>query len=141
MNPTALARFPLLAAGILGVTGVAAGAFGAHALAPKLAELGTTHAWDTGARYQVFHALALLALAAWLRTTAPGEAVAAKRLRAAVWCWSVGVVLFSGSLYGLALGSGRWLGPVTPLGGAALLAGWVCVVAAACVKESGGAAR
>ncbi|HVS53241.1 MAG TPA: DUF423 domain-containing protein [Opitutaceae bacterium] len=139
MNASSPARFALLAAGILGVTGVAAGAFGAHALAARLAELGTTHAWDTGARYQVFHAIALLATAAWLRVGSPEGDVAAKRLAWAARCWMLGAILFSGSLYGLALGGGRWLGPITPLGGAALLVGWLCVIAAACAKENGGA--
>jgi uncharacterized membrane protein YgdD (TMEM256/DUF423 family) len=130
-------RFPLLAAGIFGGTGIGAGAFGAHALAPRLAELGTTHAWETGARYHVLHAVALFALAAWLRSTRTNESVAARRLRWTARCWAVGIVLFSGSLYGLALGGGRWLGPITPLGGAALLLGWAFVIAAACATEDG----
>jgi uncharacterized membrane protein YgdD (TMEM256/DUF423 family) len=137
MNTSSADRFPLLAAGIFGATGVGAGAFGAHALAARLAELGTTHAWETGARYHLFHAVALLAVAAW-RRTGPAEnqnASAAKRLAWAARCWTVGIVLFSGSLYGLALGGGRWLGPITPLGGVALLLGWALVIAATCTRE------
>ena len=129
---TPRSRFPLLAAGIFGLTGVALGALGTHAVAAELAARGTTHAWDTAARYHLFHAVALLCVAIWLRSAA---GIAIKRISWALQCWSVGIVLFSGSLYGLALGGPRWLGPVTPIGGLALMAGWVCVIAAACAKE------
>ena len=125
-------RFPLLAAGLFGATGVALGALGAHALDAFLVERGMAHAWETAARYQLFHAVALLAAASWLRT---GTAAGAMRVVWAARCWSVGIVLFSGSLYGLAAGGPRWLGPVTPLGGVALMAGWLCIVAAAFAKE------
>ena len=125
------ARFSLLAAGFFGLTGVALGALGAHKLEPLLAERGMLHAWETGARYHMMHAVALLGIAAWqqARGRDSGAALWAARL------WSVGIVLFSGSLYGLALGGPRWLGPVTPLGGVALLAGWGCVIAMAWAKE------
>ena len=125
-------RFPLLSAGFFGLTGVALGALGAHGLATTLAERGMTHAWDTGARYHIYHALALLAAAAWLRASGAG---AATRMVWAVRCWTLGTVLFSGSLYGLALGGPRWLGPVTPLGGIVLTGGWLFVIAAALVRE------
>ena len=126
-------RTTLLAAGIFGATGVAAGAFGAHALRGFLLEQGMTSAWDTAARYQLLHAVALFAAAAWMRS-APGAAQRRAGWAAASWC--AGIVLFSGSLYGLAAGGPRWLGPVTPLGGVAFLAGWVCVCLAALAKES-----
>ncbi|MSU64645.1 MAG: DUF423 domain-containing protein [Opitutus sp.] len=125
-------RFPLLAAGFFGLTGVALGALCAHALATTLAERGMTHAWDTGARYHIFHAMALLAAAAWLRAS---NTRADTRMIWAVRCWTLGTVLFSGSLYGLALGGPRWLGPVTPLGGIVLMGGWLFVIAAALAKE------
>ncbi len=125
-------RSTLLAAGLLGATGVAFGAFGAHALRAGLLERGTTLAWETAARYQLLHAAALLGAAAWLRL-AGGEAQ--RRVGWAARCWCVGSVLFSGSLYGLAADGPRWLGPVTPCGGVALLAGWLCLGAAACVQE------
>ena len=125
-------RFPLLAAGLFGVTGVALGAFGAHGLQAFLAERGMTHAWDSAARYQLVHVVALFSAAAWLRTA---TGAAAARVVWASRCWTVGVVLFSGSLYGLAAGGPRWLGPVTPLGGVAFMAGWLCVIAAAFAKE------
>lgn len=125
-------RFPLLAAGILGTTGVALGAFGAHALEPRLLERGMLHAWETAARYQLIHAVAVFAAAIWA-TIAQGPAG-----RWASWstrCWTVGTMLFSGSLYLLALGGPRWLGPITPLGGLALLGGWACIAVAAFAKK------
>ena len=86
----------------------------------------TTALWQTAVSYQLIHAVALLALAGWRR-----EGPAGRRRQTAGMCWIVGVLLFSGSLYGLALGGPRALGPVTPLGGLALLAGWALVIAAA----------
>jgi uncharacterized membrane protein YgdD (TMEM256/DUF423 family) len=125
-------RFPLLAAGIFGLIGVALGAFGAHGLQASLAERGMTHAWESAARYQLLHVAALLGAAAWLRTA---SGAAAARMVWAARCWSAGIVLFSGSLYGLAAGGPRWLGPVTPLGGVAFMAGWLLVALAAFAHE------
>ncbi|HET9595940.1 MAG TPA: DUF423 domain-containing protein [Anaeromyxobacteraceae bacterium] len=107
-----------------GLVGVAAGAFGAHALRARLAPdlLAVFH---TGAQYQMYHALALLA-AGWASARWPGGAGAA-----AGWCFLAGTVLFSGSLYALALSGVRALGAVTPLGGVAFLAGWACLAWAA----------
>ena len=103
---------------------VAAGAFGAHALRARLSpDLLAT--FETGARYQMYHALALLA-AAWATTRWPGSLI-----QWAGWLFVVGTVLFSGSLYALALSGVRWLGAVTPFGGVAFLGGWVCLVLAA----------
>ena len=103
---------------------VAAGAFGAHALRTRLApEL--LAAFETGARYQMFHALGLLA-AAWAGERWPGPAAAW-----AGWLFLAGTVAFSGSLYLLALTGTRWLGAVTPLGGVAFLAGWLALAWAA----------
>lgn len=99
---------------------VAAGAFGAHALRARLpADLLAV--FETGARYQMYHALALLAVA-WMVTRWPGP----WPVRAG-WLFLAGTVLFSGSLYLLALTGVRWLGAITPLGGAAFLAGWLCL--------------
>jgi uncharacterized membrane protein YgdD (TMEM256/DUF423 family) len=125
-------RFPLLAAGILGLTGVGLGALGAHALKATLTERGMTQAWETAARYHVVHAVALMAVAAWVRSSPDSGRAWQMTWAARLWC--VGVVLFSGSLYGIALGGPRWLGPVTPLGGVALIAGWLGVVIAALGK-------
>ncbi len=121
-------RTTLLAAGLIGATGVALGAFGAHALHAGLVERGMTVPWETAARYQLLHAAALLGLAAWQRQ-ATGAAL--RRAGWAATCWCAGTLLFCGSIYGLAAGGPRWLGPVTPFGGAALIAGWICLMGAA----------
>jgi uncharacterized membrane protein YgdD (TMEM256/DUF423 family) len=100
---------------------VAAGAFGAHALRGRLSPEYLA-VFETAARYQMYHALALLAVA-WAASNWPGPLP-----RVAGWCFVVGTLLFSGSLYGLALTGIRWLGAITPLGGVAFLAGWVCLL-------------
>lgn len=107
-----------------GALSVAAGAFGAHALKVRLApELLAI--FDTAARYQALHALALLA-AAWACTRWPGRAAGV-----AGWCFVLGTVLFSGSLYALALSGVRALGAITPAGGVLLIAGWLALALAA----------
>jgi uncharacterized membrane protein YgdD (TMEM256/DUF423 family) len=128
MNSAASAhRLPLIAAGLSGLTGVGLGALGAHALAAALAERGMSHAWQTAAHYQLVHTLALLGVGVWLRVDT-GAATAL--LGWAVRLWIGGIILFSGSLYLLAAGGPRWLGPVTPLGGIAFMAGWLLVALA-----------
>lgn len=106
---TSPVRSNLIPAGLLGFIGIALGAFGAHTLKDRLALSGMTPAWQTAVLYQLLHAVALLALPdwAWVRKL-----------------WLGGVILFSGSLYCLALGGPKFLGPITPIGGLALLAGW-----------------
>ena len=103
---------------------VGAGAFGAHALRARLAS-DMLEVFETAARYQMYHALGLLAVA-WAASRWPGSAAAA-----AGWLFVAGTLLFSGSLYLMALTGARWLGAVTPLGGAAFLAGWVALALAA----------
>jgi uncharacterized membrane protein YgdD (TMEM256/DUF423 family) len=109
--------------GAAGFIGVALGAFGAHGLRTRLsAEMLTV--FETGVRYQMYHALAILIVA-----------LAAARLdgwliRSAGWLFTAGIVLFSGSLYALALSGVTVLGAVTPLGGLAFLAGWAALVIA-----------
>jgi uncharacterized membrane protein YgdD (TMEM256/DUF423 family) len=103
---------------------VAAGAFGAHALRARL-EPGDLQVFETAARYQMYHGLALIA-AGWVMDRWPGPLA-----NAAAWCFLVGVVLFSGSLYALTLSGVRGLGAITPLGGLAFLAGWGCLAVAA----------
>src|ERR1043166_9420061 len=104
----------LLIAAINGFISVAAGAFAAHALAAKL-DPHMLDVFETGARYQMYHALALGLL---------GVQAPAKHLTCAGWCFALGILLFSGSLYVLALtGIGR-LGAITPFGGGLFLAGW-----------------
>ncbi len=110
----------LLWAAFLGFTGVALGAFGAHALKDLLTERGTAANWQTAVKYQLVHAVVLLALAGWLR----GAPAAGSLCRWAARLWTVGVILFSGSLYLLCTVGWKWLGPVTPLGGLCLLGGW-----------------
>lgn len=123
----------LLAAGLLGLTGVALGAFGAHALRQQLTELGTRDRWETAVHYHLVHAVAIFGAAIWLRTV-PGQA--SRRLGWAVRCWITGIFLFSGSLYLLALKAPTWLGASTaPLGGIAFLCGWACVTAAGLAKD------
>jgi uncharacterized membrane protein YgdD (TMEM256/DUF423 family) len=107
-----------------GLLGVAAGAFGAHALRARLTAEHLA-VFETGARYQMYHALALFAVA-WAVTRWPGQLPVW-----AGWLFVTGTVLFSGSLYALALTGTRWLGAITPLGGVAFLAGWLCLVLAA----------
>lgn len=119
----------MVAAGLLGLTGVALGALGAHALKVTLLARGTMAAWETGARYHLFHAVATLAVAVWLRHGTAAGGAGAMLWAARLWC--AGTVLFSGSLYWLALGGPRWLGPVTPFGGLALMIGWLLVALAA----------
>ncbi len=100
--------------------GVALGAFAAHALKERLApDLLAT--FEIGVRYQMYHALALIAVA-WACTRWPGNLPAV-----AGWLFLAGTVLFSGSLYLLALTGVRWLGAVAPFGGLAFLAGWACL--------------
>ncbi|HEX5004057.1 MAG TPA: DUF423 domain-containing protein [Gemmatimonadales bacterium] len=115
-------RFLLLGA-CSAFVAVAAGAFGAHALRARLTP-EMLAAFETGARYQMYHALALL-----------GVAGAAARwpdplIRLAGWSFIAGTVLFSGSLYALALTGVRGLGAITPLGGAAFLLGWAALATA-----------
>ena len=106
-------------AGVVGFLGVALGAFGAHGLRSRLPpELLTV--WQTGVLYHLIHAVALLAVALYARATQTNPNVVAS-------LFLVGIVLFSGSLYLLAVTGVTKLGMVTPLGGLAFLAGWVAV--------------
>ena len=116
--------FPRLAA-ILGFAAVALGAFGAHGLRARLGP-GDLEIWRTAALYHLVHAVAMLAVAL------AGARVSAGRV--VCWLWTAGIVIFAGSLYGLAVTGVRWLGAITPLGGAAFLAGWL-VLAVTAVKE------
>jgi len=103
-------------AAIVGFLGVALGAMGSHILQSRLHSMGTAAFWQTGVLYHLVHAVALLGLCGW-------KAVP----RWAVWFFVAGILLFSGSLYVLALTNIRWLGAITPLGGLAFLAGWIAL--------------
>jgi uncharacterized membrane protein YgdD (TMEM256/DUF423 family) len=108
---------------------VALGAFGAHALKTKLATVADGAErlgwWATAAQYHLVHALAL-ALSAYLAARVPGTAA-----NVSGYCFAAGIVLFSGSLYVMTLSNVRAIGPLTPLGGLLLIAGWAAVVVAA----------
>jgi uncharacterized membrane protein YgdD (TMEM256/DUF423 family) len=104
-------------AAFLGFLGVALGAFGAHALRDQLAANGTRQTWQTAVWYQLLHAS--LAFLVTYRA-----AISDTRMQRAALAWLLGILLFSGSLYGLALTGPRWLGPITPLGGLCFLVGW-----------------
>ena len=108
----------------LGALGVALGAFGAHGLKAR-ASADMVAIWETGARYHVLHALALLATG-WACERWPGAYT-----NGAGWLFLAGIALFSASLYALVLSGVRALGAITPIGGVALLAGWLCLAWAA----------
>ena len=109
-----------------GFLAVAFGAFGAHALSGRLSEKALS-AYHTGAQYQFYHALALVGVGLWL-AQAPATGTGAQ---AAGWCFLAGSLLFSGSLYTLALSDIRAFGAVTPVGGLLFLAGWLALAWAA----------
>ena len=114
----------LIMGALLGGTGVMLGAFGAHALRDALGpeRLGT---WETAVSYHLTHALGVLLTVALARGFG-----ASASFSWAGWSFVVGVLLFSGSLYLLALGGPKWLGPVTPIGGLAFIAGWGALLVA-----------
>ena len=109
---------------ILGFLGVAAGAFGAHAIRDRVSAERLDN-WKTAADYQLGHALATIASALIAVRWGSGSAAAAG------WCFVAGVVVFSGSLFALALTDRRRLGAITPIGGVLFLAGWALLVVAA----------
>ncbi len=112
-----MARTFLVLGAVLAGLAVALGAFAAHGLASRVTP-ERLQTFETGVRYQMYHALALL-LIGWLRYRlgTPGLSVAG-------WCFLAGIVLFSGSLYVLVLTNTPWLGAVAPLGGTAFILGW-----------------
>lgn len=117
-------RRAAVAGAVFGFTGVAASAFGAHALKAHL-EPEALAVFDTAARYQILHALALLG-SSWAAQQWPGRSA-----RASAVLFGAGIVLFSGSLYALSLSGVRLFGAVTPIGGVLLLLGWLALGLAA----------
>ena len=116
-----MAKIFIAMASASGLLAVVLGAFGAHGLKGRLSE-AMLSAYSTGVQYHFYHTLALLLVALLLQ-----------RVSSQWWVWSgwlfvAGLLLFSGSLYALALGAPRWLGPVTPLGGLCFMAGWLCLL-------------
>jgi uncharacterized membrane protein YgdD (TMEM256/DUF423 family) len=119
----------LMVACLAGALAVTVGAFGAHVLPGWLTRQGLDDAvaarrletLETGVRYQMYHALAMLGVGLWQRQTGGTSA------SGAAWLWLLGIVLFSGCLYGYALTGIRWLALVVPLGGVSYIAGWICL--------------
>lgn len=115
----------LFIAALNGFLAVSLGAFGSHGLKGRLTEyhLGI---WQTGVQYHFYHALVLCVVGMlWSKTLTSGW------LNTAGYLFITGIALFSGSLYWLALGGPRWLGPITPLGGLCFLLGWLCLAVSA----------
>lgn len=115
-------RFFLLAASVAGFLAVALGAFGAHALKTRLTP-DLLAIWHTAVQYQLYHVLALFAVALLMMN----GALESTALKVAGIAFVVGMVIFSGSLYVLCLSGVRWLGAITPLGGTAFLVGWIAL--------------
>ena len=110
---------------ILALSAVLFGAFGAHALKQTLNAHNSIQTWETAVQYQMWHALGLIVLSL-ISERQPLPKMTGP-------CFVIGTLLFSGSLYGLALDGPRWLGPITPLGGLCLIAGWA-LLAYSCLK-------
>ena len=113
-------------AAIFGGSSVAAGAFASHALKEKLSERAL-EIFEVGARYQMYHALALLLVAILLGQSQTSSTT----LIASGWLFIIGIFIFSGSLYALSLSDIKILGAITPLGGVAFIAGWGALAIAA----------
>ena len=122
LNP----RTTLIAGVLLAGSCVVLGAFGAHGLRAVLSA-GELETWKTAVLYQFVHALALLAVGV-LALQSHRLFIKPSALAGAALAFALGCLLFSGSLYGLALGAPRWLGPVTPLGGIAFIVGWLLLL-------------
>lgn len=121
-----MSRTFLAIAAIFGGLSVAAGAFATHALKERLTER-SLEIFETAARYQIYHALALLFVALLLMQ----EKISQSTLIAAGWSFIIGILFFSGSLYILSLTNIKLLGAIAPLGGAAFIVGWLAIAIAA----------
>ena len=122
------ARIAIIVGSAAMFVAVALGAFGAHALRARLTP-DMTAVWQTAVQYHAWHALAVLAVGVLLLQW-PGQ----RSVEVAGWLFVAGIVLFSGSLYAMALTGVRGLGAVTPFGGVAFLAGWAALVWAAATR-------
>jgi uncharacterized membrane protein YgdD (TMEM256/DUF423 family) len=111
----------LMIGALAGGIGVALGAFGAHGLRGRLSP-EMLNVFETGVKYHMYHALAILLVAALMGR------MEARLLPVAGWCFTAGIAVFSGSLYALATSGVTMLGAITPIGGVAFLAGWICLV-------------
>jgi len=112
-------RTTLVLASLFGTLAVAFGAFGAHALKDMLTTTGRSETFDLAVRYNFYHTLALLATGILMEKF--------PKLKTSSWLFSGGIIIFSGSLYTLALTNQKWWGAVTPFGGVLLIAGWVAL--------------
>lgn len=119
-----IAKVFTVVAGLSGMSAVILGAFAAHALKERLSP-ALLETFQTGVHYQMIHAVVLLYVGLMLRSQLATSLVVAGGF------YILGTLMFSGSLYGLALSGPRWLGPVTPLGGLCFIVGWLCLVIAA----------
>jgi uncharacterized membrane protein YgdD (TMEM256/DUF423 family) len=119
---------PFLVIGaVFGALGVGIGPFGAHALKSMLAASGRSATYETAVHYHLIHTVVLLIVGVWALQAGP----ALPWLTRAGWSFAAGTVIFSGSLYVLCLTGAKWLGAITPIGGLLLIAGWLCLAAAA----------
>lgn len=112
----------LIIAGIFGALAVGIGAFGAHGLEATLTANGRLETYETAVKYQFYHTLALLLLGILMLNLSHDY------FSWAAWSFIIGTVIFSGSLYTLSLTNITWLGAITPIGGLALIVGWVFLI-------------
>ena len=125
-----MARLFLIFAAISGFFAVVIGAFAAHGL-KQILDPNMLEVVKTGVQYQMYHALVLLVVGLWL-----GHRPTTFGLKAAGLAFILGTLMFSGSLYALAMGAPRWFGPITPLGGLCFLVGWALLLVAAWRSQS-----
>lgn len=116
------AKWVLIVASFSGFITVALGAFAAHGLKHRLSDYSKA-IWDTAVQYQMFHTLSLLAVGLLLT-----QFSGVQSLKVSAISWLLGIIIFSGSLYTLALTNMKWLGAITPIGGAAFLVGWAALL-------------
>lgn len=121
--------FYIKLAAVLGALAVGIGAFGAHGLEPVLETYNRVETFETAVKYHFYHTLAIL-LVGILIAFGKGN----KLLKASVWSFLVGILIFSGSLYILSVTNITWLGAVTPLGGLAFIAGWILLAVGTVTK-------
>ena len=114
-------RFFFILGSSFAMVGVIAGAFGAHGLKGRISS-GMLETFEVAVRYQMYHALGLLAVA-WAISQWSSQLI-----HIAGWSFVIGILIFSGSLYILSLTEIRWFGAITPIGGLVLIVGWVCLI-------------
>ncbi|CAJ1010033.1 putative Protein (DUF423) [Leishmania naiffi] len=124
-----MVSIPLAYSGVLGFTGVIAGAVGSHGLKAKTVE--ERNAFAVGSQYQLMHSIAALGAIALSQTVRSLNPTAARRLHTAAWMFLVGTTLFSGTVYARVLGAPTSIRQVAPAGGYLMMGGWACLIAAA----------